>query len=39
MAYLIKGTVVDERTGSGVGDLRVEVWDKDPGVDDYLGSA
>ncbi len=39
MAYLIRGTVVDERTGSGVGGLRVEVWDKDPGADDYLGSA
>lgn len=39
MKYSIKGKVVDERTGSGVGGLRVEAWDKDPGADDYLGSA
>ena len=39
MNYLVKGKVIDQRTGSGVGGLRVEAWDKDPGSDDYLGSA
>jgi plastocyanin len=39
MRYEIKGRVVDSFTGNGVGGVRVEVWDKDPGVDDHLGSA
>lgn len=39
MAYLIKGKVIDQLTGSGIANLRIEAWDMDPGVDDYLGSA
>lgn len=39
MRYEIKGHVVDSFTGEGVGGVRVEVWDKDFGLDDYLGAA
>src|SRR5688572_12111998 len=39
MAYLIKGKVIDQLTGSGIANLRIEAWDMDPGTDDYLGSA
>ena len=39
MRYEIKGQVVDEFGGGGIGGVRVEAWDKDPGIDDHLGSA
>lgn len=39
MRYEIKGRVIDEFTSDGIGGVRVEAWDKDPGLDDYLGSA
>lgn len=39
MRYEIKGRVVDSFTGDGIGGVRVEAWDKDVGLDDYLGSA
>lgn len=37
MYYEVKGKVVD--LSAGVAGVRVEAWDKDPGADDYLGSA
>ena len=37
MNYLVKGKVLDQRTGAGIGGLRVEAWDKDPSADDYVG--
>ncbi len=39
MRFQIKGTVVDEFNGHGIGGVRVEAWDKDTTLDDYLGSA
>jgi plastocyanin len=39
MRYNIKGTVIDSFTGDGIGGVRVEAWDMDFGLDDYLGSA
>lgn len=39
MRYEIRGRVVDQFTGDGIGGVRVEAWDKDFGLDDYLGSA
>ncbi|HKQ75726.1 MAG TPA: galactose oxidase-like domain-containing protein [Blastocatellia bacterium] len=39
MRYEIKGKVIDAGTGAGVAGVRVEAWDKDLGVDDYLGAA
>ena len=39
MRYDIRGRVVDSFTGDGIGGVRVEAWDKDFGLDDYLGSA
>lgn len=39
MRYEIRGRVVDSFTGDGIGGVRVETWDKDFGLDDYLGSA
>jgi len=39
MRYEIRGEVVDSFTGDGIGGVRVETWDKDFGLDDYLGSA
>lgn len=39
MRYEIKGHVVDEFTGDGIAGVRIEAWDKDFGLDDYLGSA
>lgn len=38
MLYTIKGKVVDP-SGAGIAGVRVEAWDKDFGLDDYLGSA
>jgi hypothetical protein len=39
MRHQIRGRVVDEFTGDGIGGVRVEAWDKDFGLDDFLGSA
>lgn len=39
MRYNIKGKVIDSFTGDGIGGVRVEAWDMDFGLDDYLGSA
>ena len=39
MRYEIRGRVIDQFTGDGIGGVRVEAWDKDFGLDDYLGSA
>ena len=39
MRYEIRGRVIDEFTGDGIGGVRVEAWDKDFLFDDYLGSA
>ena len=39
MRYEINGKVVDSSTRAGVAGVRVEIWDKDFGTDDYLGSA
>jgi len=39
MRYEIRGRVTDEFTNDGIGGVRVEAWDKDFGLDDYLGSA
>jgi plastocyanin len=38
MRFEIRGHVVDSFTGDGIGGVRVEAWDKDFGLDDYLGS-
>lgn len=39
MRYEIRGRVIDQFTDDGIGGVRVEAWDKDFGLDDYLGSA
>lgn len=39
MRYMIRGRVIDQFTGDGIGGVRVEAWDKDFLLDDYLGSA
>jgi hypothetical protein len=39
MQFEINGRVVDQFTRDGIGGVRVEAWDKDFGLDDYLGSA
>ncbi|HEX5718620.1 MAG TPA: multicopper oxidase domain-containing protein, partial [Thermoanaerobaculia bacterium] len=39
MRYEIAGRVVDSFTDDGISGVRVEAWDKDSGLDDYLGSA
>ena len=38
MNYEVKGKVVHATTHAGVPNVRVEAWDKDSQVDDYLGS-
>ncbi len=37
--YNIHGTVSGKRDGSGITNLKIEAWDKDPVHDDLLGSA
>ena len=39
MRHEIRGRVVDQFTGDGIGGVRVEAWDKDFGADDFLGFA
>lgn len=39
MRYEIRGEVVDSSAGDGISGVRVETWDKDFGLDDYLASA
>lgn len=39
MRYEIRGRVIDSFTNDGIGGVRVEAWDKDFGLDDFLGSA
>jgi plastocyanin len=39
MRYEIRGRVIDQFTGDGISGVRVEAWDADFGLDDYLGSA
>jgi plastocyanin len=38
MRYEIRGRVVDSFSGDGIAGVRVEAWDKDFGLDDYLAS-
>ena len=37
MNHLVRGRVIDQRSGAGIGGLRVEAWDKDSSSDDYVG--
>ena len=37
--YMVEGTIIDKKTKKGVVDLRVLVYDEDPGLDDLLGIA
>ena len=37
--YTLSGRVIDRATRLGVAGVRVEAWDKDFGLDDYLGWA
>ncbi|MDE5090066.1 MAG: hypothetical protein O4805_24260, partial [Trichodesmium sp. St16_bin2-tuft] len=37
--YMVEGTIIDKKTKKGVVDLRVLVYDEDPGLDDFLGIA
>ena len=39
MRYEVRGRVVDSFTGDGISGVRVEAWDKDFGLDDYLGAS
>lgn len=39
MRHEIRGHVIDQFTGEGIGGVRVEAWDKDFGLDDFLGFA
>ena len=39
MRHEIRGRVIDQFTGDGIGGVRVEAWDKDFGLDDFLGFA
>ena len=39
MRYEIKGKIIDSSTAACVPGVRVEAWDKDNSVDDYLGYA
>ena len=37
--FRISGHVIDDKTRHGIGELRVEAWDKDLIIDDFVGSA
>jgi plastocyanin len=39
MRYEIRGRVIDSFSGDGIGGVRVEAWDKDWFLDDYLAAA
>lgn len=39
MRHEIRGRVVDQFTGDGIGGVRVEAWDKDFLAEDFLGFA
>ena len=39
MRYRIKGNVINESNGQGIAGVRVEAWDRDSLVDDYLSYA
>lgn len=39
MRYEIRGLVIDSFSGEGIGGVRVEAWDKDFFLDDYLAAA
>ena len=39
MRHEIRGRIIDQFAGDGIGGVRVEAWDRDFRLDDYLGLA